>query len=192
VDNKTIILEEGETALFGYGSLINQESLEFILKKKYTGPYVSCILPGWRRTWDAVMANDRFFWETDSGRVYPRSIIYLNVTRDPGTTLNGVVFVVDSEQLTAMDARESIYVRRDITEDLWGITFDGGRCYVYIAKPECLLGDSPSPAIAAVRETYLHTIDSGLDAWGDVFKECYARSTDAVPEHLVIPDKRAA
>src|SRR6266704_6564995 len=77
-----IELKAGETALVGYGSLLSIPSLERTLGRTYTGPFLRCVVRGWRRTWDAAMPNERFYTEGADGRMTPEAILYLNVRRD--------------------------------------------------------------------------------------------------------------
>src|SRR5215831_11815222 len=98
-----IRLIPGETALVGYGSLLSRPSLERTLGRTYTGPFLRCTVRGWRRTWDAAMPNRQFYTEGPEGRTTPRAILYLNVKRDPSMDINGVIFVVDDEELAAYD-----------------------------------------------------------------------------------------
>src|SRR6185503_11567458 len=121
MDEPVIRLSPHRTALVGYGSLLSLTSLERTLGRAYTGPFLTCAVRGWRRTWDAAMPNDvpdkSFYEDRPQGRMTPEFILYLNVRRDPSTNVNGVVFVVDPDELVEYDRRESIYDRVDVTCD---------------------------------------------------------------------------
>jgi len=182
-------LPPGQVALFGYGSLFSIRSLERTLGRHYEGPYVTCAVRGWRRTWDIAMPNSRFYWETESGKTYPRSIIYLNVHRDPGRLLNGVLFVVDPRDLANFDQRESIYDRVEISSELERVRVESGPAYVYAGRPEYLVENVQSPEIAAVRATYVEILEDGLRAHGPQFRAEYEASSDPAPGWLVIEDK---
>src|SRR5215471_12648882 len=135
-----IQLQPGETALVGYGSLLSLPSLERTLGRAYTGPFLRCVVRGWRRTWDAAMPNKTFYTETAGGRMTPEAILYLNVRRDPASEINGVVFVVNQEELAAYDRRESIYDRVDVSADI-DVKVDGGSAYMYVCRPEYVVND---------------------------------------------------
>lgn len=179
----------GEAGILGYGSLLSVASLERTLKRKYEGPFVACALPHWRRTWDVRQPNRAFYCETVEGRMYPENILYLNVTRDADTILNGVLVVVTAEQLAALDEREWMYDRVAVTEELRDIRITGGDAYLYASKPEFVVHGVESPRIAAVRATYLDIVETGLAGLGPSFRAVYERSTEPVPGHLVIQDR---
>jgi cation transport regulator ChaC len=183
-------LSPGQTALFGYGSLLSIRSLEVTLKRKYEGPYITCGLRGWRRTWDIAMPNRTFYSETESGRMYPQSIVYLNVRRDPATLLNGVIFVVDSAELANFDERESVYERVEITSELENVRVEGGPGYIYVGQPRYRIENVPRTEIAAIRATYLQILEDGFAAHRPEFRAVYDQSSDPVPRHLVIDDRK--
>ncbi len=183
-----IQLQPGETALVGYGSLLSLPSLERTLGRTYTGPFLRCVVRGWRRTWDAAMPNKTFYTETAHGRMTPEAILYLNVRRDPASSINGVVFVVNPEELAAYDRRESIYDRVDVTGEL-DVKVEGGTAYLYQCRPESIMTDVKSPAKAAVRASYLKIVEHGLANLDEEFRKRYFDSTDAAPAHLIIDDR---
>jgi cation transport regulator ChaC len=183
-----ITLLPGEAALFGYGSLLSRASLESTLGRKYDGPFAVAHVPGWRRTWDVVMPNQRFCADTPEGAVTPATILYLNVSRVPGSLLNGVLFVVRLSELNAYDRREWMYNRVDITEQL-DVRVDGGKAYLYEARDEWRRTGIRSYKDAAVRASYLAIVESGLRDLGDGFRRQYVASTDDPPAHLVIQDR---
>lgn len=183
-----IRLMAGQIALVGYGSLLSRLSLERTLGRTYTGPFLQCTVRGWRRTWDAAMPNRKFYTEGPEGRTTPRAILYLNVTRDPSTNINGVIFVVDHEELAAYDQRESIYDRVDVTADL-DVNVEGGPIYMYVCRPEHRVANAISPADAAVRATYLQIIEQGLSDFDQEFRQHYEKSTDIPPANLIVEDR---
>lgn len=196
---KVVELKPDESALFGYGSLISIASLEKTLGRKYTGPFIVCELEGWRRGWDAAMPNKEpkkkpneptYYEETPSGRMYPDNILYLNVRQISDSLINGVLFVVNSKELKGFDEREWIYCRKDVTSQLHGATVESGSAYVYSAKPEYVMTNVASPAQAAVRRTYLKHLETGFHDLGETFRIRFEASSDCVPPHLVIADKK--
>ena len=189
--NDTIELQEGQAALFGYGSLLSINSLERTLGHPYTGPFHVCWLEGWRRSWDIVMPNLKtFFVRTAPEAMYPENIVYLNIRPWPGHRVIGVVFIVSDKELSAFDTREWIYNREEVTDRLSGVTITGGPAFVYVGKPEYRLKTPSLPTYAAVRATYLDIIESGLRNLGEKFRAEYESSSDEVPNELVIQDHR--
>ena len=186
-----IELARDQTAVVGYGSLVSRLSAEQTLGRSYDGPFETCHVAGWRRSWDIAMPNETFYYRENGEAVYPRRILYLNVRRDPATLLNAVVFVVGPRELEELHAREWIYDARVVTGDLRGVTVEGGDAIMYVAKPEYVVRDVRDPREAAVRASYLRIVQDGLDRVDEAFRAEFARTTDPVPQHLVVEDVRA-
>jgi cation transport regulator ChaC len=199
---KEIVLEKGQVAMFGYGSLIFKESMEDSLthlNKLIEYECVPCNLVGWRRSWDAIMPNIRGYYEelSDGTRSDPKYIAYLNIykTSSSSDRVNGLLYTMSSEYAKEFDKREWIYDRVPISSiDLEGVTLtlNGGEALVYVAKSDfclnqCYPTDRSQVAICA---SYKETVDNGLEQQEEEFREQYNVSTDAVPECLVIRDKR--
>jgi hypothetical protein len=155
----------------------------------YRQPLAICGVTGWRRTWDVFVPNAGKY--LDDRGVAPKNIIYLNVRPALGTSVNGVLYVVPAVAMTDFDAREWVYNRIDTTELLNGVEVRGGHAWMYVGKPEFLVGD-PQRADFAVRQTYIDVVDEGLADLGQEFRAEYQASTDAVPGHLVIQDRPAS
>ena len=191
VDGRTVIrLKDGEHALFGYGSLLSTESLERTLRRRYTGPFAVSGLNGWRRTWDVAMPDDRFqYQERDGEWVVPERTLYLNIRPMEGSSINGVLFVVRDAELKAYDAREWIYDRVAVNDQLEDLRVEGGMAWAYVAKPEYLMDPPESPRLGAVRKTYLDFLSEGHRRLGMEFERRYYASTEPVPQHLVIDDR---
>jgi cation transport regulator ChaC len=187
---ESIRLRTGESAIFGYGSLCLRESVERTLGHRYEGPFGSCSLAGWRRAWDVAMPNETIYADTAEGPLVPQSILYLNIQPDAGGSVNGVLFLASTGELEAFDRRESVYNRVRATGDLRGVTIEGGDAWVYVGKPEHVRRSVARPAEAAVCSTYLEIIDAALRYWGDEFRREWEHSSDPVPQHLVIRDRR--
>lgn len=186
---ESLILKNDEIALFGYGSLLSISSLERTLGRRYTGPLFVCWLEGWRRGWDVAMPNRTFYADLPSGKVYPEHILYLNVRRSPESRVNGVLFVVNREELDAYDTREWIYNRIDVTSELSGIRIISGQAHVYVAKQEYLTANMPSLQYTAIRATYLEMLEVGLKDRGEDFRAKFDDSTDPAPRHLIFHDR---
>ncbi len=185
-----IRLGPGEHAVFGYGSLLSIASLERTLGRTYTGPFVVCSVDGWRRTWNVSMPNDAFVYREQGRWVTPAKIFYLNVEPDAGRAVNGVLFVVNDEELRRFDAREWIYDRVDVSARLRGVEVTGGQAWLYQGKPAHVSAHPPTPEGGAVRRTYLEIISQGHRALGEPFVRAYEASTDPVPLPIVVDDVR--
>ena len=181
-------LEPGESVLFGYGSLLLKSSMERTLGRQYTRGPVPCRLRGWRRTWSSLFPNERFYYLAGGERRYPTNILYLNISRSEGT-LNGLLYVVNQDDIAGFDRREAVYDRVDVRDDLMDVDVKGGPVWVYVGKPPFLL-TSPAPVDeAAIRRTYLDIVEGGLSTLGAAFREEYLRSTDVPPPANIVDDR---
>jgi pimeloyl-ACP methyl ester carboxylesterase/cation transport regulator ChaC len=186
-----IALKAGEHAIFGYGSLLSVASLERTLGRKYNGPFLTCDLIGWHRTWDVSMPNSTYsFFGEDSTWTTPEKILYLNIQRQQDSRVNGVLFVITDEDLEAFDRREWIYERVHINDDLRGVNITNGSAWAFVGKEEYRTANAIHPAHVAVRQTYLNILKAGIKALGPRFASAYERSTDPVPGRLVIADEK--
>ncbi len=187
---KLMRLRPNEAAVFGYGSLISRASLERTLQRPYDGPFIACAVKGWHRSWDVAMPNHGFYAKIGSERVTPQMILYLNVQPLASSSVNGVLVVVTHAELQALDRREWIYDRRVVTHELRGVQLTGGDAFMYVAKTQYVTDAVTSPAVAAVRATYLDILEAGLRSMGTNFRKEFERSSDPVPQQLVIQDLR--
>ncbi|HEU4389559.1 MAG TPA: gamma-glutamylcyclotransferase family protein [Blastocatellia bacterium] len=190
MDEPVVDLSNYAAGIFGYGSLISIASLERTLERTYDGPFVTCRVAGWRRSWDVAMPNPGFCAYTAAGLLVPEHILYLNVRRASGSLLNGVLFGVSRQELQAMDKREWIYDRAPVNDQLRGVRIAGGEAYIYVAKPEFIMSNIESPAVAAVRGSYLEILEAGFSDLAGSFRNEFDKTTDPVPRHLVIADRR--
>ena len=85
------------TWIFGYGSLINRASLRHTLTDERVGEIVPGRLSGWRRSW--------------SNRVVARRRTGLGARLEAQGRINGVAIELLDDDFSALDARESGYVR---------------------------------------------------------------------------------
>lgn len=134
------------------------------------------------------MPNTAFYYTDEGGRVYPKRILYFNVHRHQATVMNGAVFVVGQDERAAMDGREWIYDAVPVTADLQGVHIEGGDALMYVGKPEHEVDTPTSPRDTALRSSYLRMLDRVLDGVGPSVSAEWKRTTDPVPEHLVIDD----
>lgn len=185
-----IHLKPGEHAIFGYGSLLSVASLERTLGRPYGGPFVVCAIDGWRRRWNVAMPNDVFAYRDKDAWVTPAKIFYLNVEPEAGALVNGILFVVNSDDLERFDRREWIYDRVNVTSVLRGVHVDGGAAWVYRGKPEHVFTHPTSPSEGAIRRTYIDILDTGHRQLGADFTRAYDATTDPIPQSLVVDDVR--
>jgi cation transport regulator ChaC len=183
-----IALQPGQVGLFGYGSLLLLSSMERTLGRRYESERYACHVRGWRRSWDSIYPNKRYYFLREDGdRCYPRNILYLNVRRGDGL-LSGVAYVISEDDLRGYDEREAVYDRVDITEALTDLEVTGGPVWMYVGKPEYVLTNAAPRDEAAIRRTYVEIVEAGLDEFGPEFRRDYERSSDPVPRDSVMDD----
>ena len=79
------------------------------------------MLRGHRRRWQVAMDNSRdlpgykYYVDAKTGERPAVYVAFLDLAHDPATEVNGVLFPVDEDGLTRLDARERNYERRDVT-----------------------------------------------------------------------------
>ena len=178
------------SGLFGYGSLLLRSSMERTLGRRYADAPAVATVRGWRRTWDSIYPNQRFYFEPSAGeKCYPAHIIYLNIRPDPASTLNGLIYVVGPDDLARFDEREAVYDRIRIDEDVVEPVVTGGPVYAYVGRAGFLLERSVPSTEAAIRASYLAIVDEGLRDLGPAFRQQYERSTDQPPAHSIVEDR---
>jgi cation transport regulator ChaC len=117
--------------VFGYGSLFAATGLP-------AGEV--CHLTEHRRVWNVAMDNSvdvpgyKAYVDPRDGSRPDVFVTYLNLDPAPGGRVNGVVFPVSSDELSALDARERNYERIDVTGNVEEAV--SGRVWTYIGKPE--------------------------------------------------------
>ncbi len=189
VMGQNLTLNAGQVGIFGYGSLLLQSSMERTLGHPYKHEPLRSRLRGWRRVWNVSMPNDTFFGKIGNEKFIPKNIVYLNVTPDSKILLNGLIYVLDRDEVATFDQREWIYDRIEITKQLADIEVDGGEVYLYVAKPEWIISAAEvKPKDAGIRETYLEIVEIGISHLGAGFRREYELSTDSHPKHLVFKD----
>jgi cation transport regulator ChaC len=189
-----IDLLPGQIAMFGYGSLLLQRSMEQTLGHVYSQICVPCELIGWRRSFNVMMPN-RSFYEpvdgTEEAALIPKHIVYLNIRPSNQDRVNGLLYVLKSDQIESFDAREWIYDRYEVTSALKGVTLRGGSAYAYVGKPEwCINPEAEIRDHAALRSSYMQIVEEGLRELGQGFRAQYEQSTDSLPTHLLFADSR--
>jgi hypothetical protein len=189
-----IQLQDNEVALFGYGSLNSVQSMERTLGRKYDGIFKTVYLQGWKRMWNVAMPNTgeykRFYFEENNQKIYPENILYLNIEKDESSTINGCLFIIQKSELKLFDEREWIYRKEDISQQLSNIQIKNGKAWVYVALDKHILNDVKSSQKAIIRQTYLDILEDAFEDLGKEFEDFYHQSTQTVPQHLVVKDRR--
>ncbi|PCH47836.1 MAG: gamma-glutamylcyclotransferase [Hyphomicrobiales bacterium] len=141
---------------FGYGSLVNLATL----RTKYLSAHPA-VLQGWRRVWLARPAHAHSFG-TDV------DLAFLSVERMQTSKINGMVIVDHAANLDALDRREVLYERLEISTD--EVTLEqpessvfGDMHYLYIAQD-----DGEKSQHLHILRSYLDAVLQGFfDHWGE-------------------------
>lgn len=129
---------ETRTRFFGYGSLVNLATHNYKNVHKID-------VQGWRRQWVYSATRD---------------ISFFSVTKDPDTTLQGVVADVSDIGWQALDIREAGYLRHDLSG---GCNFSDVQ--VYVANPDHV---DPKGFGKPILLSYLDCVVQGfLDQFGE-------------------------
>ena len=188
IEEPVIVLAEGETAVVGYGLLLGRGTVDKTLGRAYEGPFLLASLEGWHRSWNASMPTGAFFFETDEGRCYPPSILYLNAHRSAGRRINCSLFVVNDEELGMLDAREWIYDRLVVNDSLRGVRIAGGDVVIYSCKDEHLAEPGSDPRQLALRRSFLRLLDGVLDGLDPDVRSVFLSTTEEIPLQIVVDD----
>ena len=187
INRHPIILNDDECAIFGYGSLVNIQSMEKTLRHKYTGPIILTYLQNWKRDWNIAMPNSYFFQETVHGRYFPKYIVYLNVTPSEGSEVYGNLFVIKKGELEYFREREWTYDFIDVSRQVKDVNVKGGAVYTFTAKRKYRIKLLNNRSMA-VRATYIDKVINGFKEYGDRSLKEYERTAAKISSNYIIQD----
>ena len=162
-----------DPAFFGYGSLVNLSTHD------YEDPRPAR-LKGWRRTWQGTTAHE---------------IAYLSVIQDTRSEIAGVIARVPGADWAALDAREDVYARHNVTD---AVTHDAppAMTAVYQVTPEIHTSGTQNHRILrsyldVVVQGYhqmfgvdgVHAFFDTTDAWAPIIDD---RSAPQYPRHRAL------
>ena len=169
--------------VFAYGSLLRAGTK---LEHPAAAP---CVLSGYRRGWNVAMDNRRtipgykYYLDAVTGQRPEVYVTFLNIRRDHGAHVNGVVFAVDVAMLATLDRRERNYEREDVTELLDG-SFDG-RVWGYVGTADARrrYETGREAGTAVVSAEYVRKVRGDFALFGAASLEEF----DATTEELGVP-----
>jgi hypothetical protein len=148
--------------LFGYGSLLSPRSINrtlpgFLDRGQRLIPLIA---HNWRRTWNAVMPNTSRL--NDGNGFTPRGIAFMNVEPEEGAKALGIVFPVYENDVKALDVREHLYHRAEVTDFKWLADVSADKDLVRLpiitySADEPWTHESPLKTVG-IREDYRHLI----------------------------------
>jgi cation transport regulator ChaC len=161
--------------VFGYGSLAGLPGAEAALVVHAAG---------WRRSWNVAMDNRRRlpgykqYLDPVTGEAPPVQVTFLNLVRDRGTAVNGVLVAVEEPLLAELDRRERNYRRVEFTGRLSEST--PGRVWAYVGTPAARrrYEQGRRRGTAVVEAGYLEFVEDGFRRFGADVLGWFRRSTD--------------
>ena len=156
------------TYVFGYGSLINPKSIQRTLGREIgEEDLLEASLSDHVRKWQLV--DWIFIKDLNLERIIPA--IFLDVVREQGKEVNGILFQLSEEELDKMDCRERNYDRIHISNLIEPKVSDP--VYTYVGKEKY----NVPPQESVVLAQYERLIEEGLSFWGNAFQQHYYEST---------------
>ena len=156
------------TFIFGYGSLINPKSIQRTLGREISKEdLLEARLSDHVRKWQLV--DWIIIQDLNLERIIPA--IFLDVVREQGKEVNGILFQLSEEELDKIDRRERNYDRIHISNQVEPIVSDP--VYMYVGKEEYTVPPKESVVLAQ----YERLIEEGLSFWGNAFQQHYYEST---------------
>jgi gamma-glutamylcyclotransferase (GGCT)/AIG2-like uncharacterized protein YtfP len=159
----------GREFVFGYGSLAALATGAAPSRTPAAGGFV-CDLRGHRRRWGVAMDNRRdlpgYKHYTDAAGLRPAVFVcFLDIVADRGCAVNGLCVPVDAARLTALDARERNYERRDVSAL---VDAGGARVWAYVGRPASRrrMRRAAVAGQAVIDANYLAAVTRGFRALG--------------------------
>ncbi len=156
--------------IFGYGSLLNKQSLERALKRKLHPDEIHTVeISGFKRCWRAK--ENLYFEALDKEAIG----IFLDIRPEVDSAVNGVLVEITITELEQLKKREKNYICADISSALTGVDLNG-TAYTFVAKEDHYL--QPGDNEAYVPQRYIDMVVDGAKDFGKDFLNRYYQGTD--------------
>ena len=173
------------TWVFGYGSLVDPESLGRTLGRQVTPgvDFLAAELTGWGRRWNYGVGHVVGTWRRSDGiEIDDGVIVALGVVAAADESVNGIVARVSEIEIAALDQRERDYDRVDVTES---VSVDrealepAARIVTYVPRPTAIerYEAARDHGRAGIRSSYWGLVDAAFAVWGADQLERYRSST---------------
>jgi hypothetical protein len=170
-------------AVFGYGSLVNEESAGLTLGRPVEA-VIPARLPGWRRRWTTGRDNlrsEKTFAHADDGSVPPFTL-GLNIEPDPESPgPNGALIEVSEAEADRLALREMRYDRIDVTETIEAEGFD--TVIAWTVKPAH--HHDPPPSGAVILRPYVRAVEAAFDTLGPGELDLFRKTTEPPPVPII-------
>lgn len=190
--------------VFGYGSLVSPDSFGHTLgrRPRLGVDFFEAEISGFGRRWNYGSLRVTGRAPDDRGTVREWAVVALGVTPAVDETVNGVVGWVSTDELVALDRRESHYDRVDVTmvASVVGAVEITSPIVTYVPRPEPVerYERARDRGAAAVDRRYFDLVDTAFGDLGADRRERYHATTPSpdVPildlERDTVPHYRAA
>jgi cation transport regulator ChaC len=161
--------------IFGYGSLINPESIALTLGRKINHKELRPVeIIDYCRSWNMVIP---VIITDEIQKDKTVNSVFLDLQKLSGITANGVIFKVEASDLENMDIREKQYNRIEVTSHITNMKLNHDLAiFTYVGKPEFFVANYSNPKIL---KRYHNIIVEGLKYWGDTFTHQFNQTTKA-------------
>ncbi len=109
----------GDTWVFGYGSLVSPTSMATTIGRTVEADHVAVAhLDGYGRRWNYGSLHLRGDWHHDGIDVIQGLVVSLGLVAADAESCNGVIVRVSDDELAQLDWRERDYQRTDVTDQI--------------------------------------------------------------------------
>jgi len=180
-----MVAASSPTWVFGYGSLVDPESLGRTLGRQVTldVDFLAAELTGWGRRWNYGVGHVVGTWRRQDGVVIDDGVIVaLGVVAAADEAVNGIVARVSGLEIAALDQRERDYDRVDVTASV-SVRHEAfepdARIVTYVPRPSAIdrYERARDRGRAGIRSTYWGLVDAAFAVWGADQLERYRSST---------------
>jgi len=164
-------VQAGQTRqIFGYGSLINTQSL--LNTAADASDIRPCYVKGFRRSFNLWNARGWHKTNLDLAGV-PYCAVDINETSDPDTKVNGVIFTVHNDDLVQLVKREYVYKLVESTAYDFETGEVIGKCSLFSACKD----DGQYVFDAPAQTRYLEVCLEGAKQYGEDFYAMFLETT---------------
>ncbi len=179
----TLEIPEGFTGILTYGSLISLQSMEKALGHRYEGPIYEVHLKGYERVWKGGRpwrsGPNKFIAHFLRGteRVPILGQAKLDLSPQEKGRINGVLYLLNDEELLSIDEWERDYQRMDVTDEIEEFSFRGGKVYVYVRIHSSTPSSSTDNGTYIMYKEVFDQLTNACDSRGTAFREEFDRTT---------------
>lgn len=179
----------GDTWIFGYGSLVSPASMATTIGRVVASHDVAVAhLDGYGRRWNYGSMHLRGDWEHDGSAVTQGLVVSLGLVVADAESCNGVVVRVSADELAQLDWRERDYERTDVS-DLIRREDDRPteRVMTYVPRPSAIerYETARDRRHAGIRRSYWELVNA---AFGDLGGDHLDRYEATPPPDVPIVD----